>query len=163
VKLGKKTILLMGLPVGLAVVGGLAMMTLGGSKAAAAVPDPKPGQHGFMLALDERVINLKQTGPAAYHYAKVGLTVEVRPESGGYYDFVGKPRAEADKELVAAYAPDVPLLLDALGSVVSARDSGTIGSVEGRAALKADLLAQARQILGQDAVLDIYFTDLVMQ
>ena len=162
-KLGKKTILLMGLPVGLAAVGGLAMMTLGGSSVAAKVPDPKTGQHGFMLALDERVINLKQTGPTAYRYAKVGLTVEIRPETPAYYDLVGKPRADSDKELVAAYAADVPLLLDALGNIVSARDSATIATVEGRAGLKADLLTQAREILGQDAVLDVYFTDLVMQ
>jgi flagellar basal body-associated protein FliL len=82
VKLGKKTILLIGLPVGLAVAGGLAFMTLsggGGSKEPPKTPNPKEGQHGFMLALDERVVNLKPGAAGSYRYAKVGLTVEIRP------------------------------------------------------------------------------------
>ena len=162
-KLGKKTILLVGVPLGLAVAGGLAFVTLGSAKEPVKIPDPRQGQHGFMLALDERVINLKPSQAGGYRYAKVGLTVEIRPDAASYYDLVGKARSDADKEYLAAHAPDVPLLLDALGQTVSADDSATLASPDGRAALKDEILTEARKILGEDAVLDVYFTDLVMQ
>jgi flagellar basal body-associated protein FliL len=57
----------------------------------------------------------------------------------------------------------VPLLLDALGRVVSARDSSQISGPQARVAVKAELLAAFRQILGEREVIDLYFTDLVMQ
>ena len=62
-KLGKKTILIAGIPVGLAVAGGLAFMMLsGGSSAPPEIPDPAAGQHGVMLALEDKVVNLLPAG-----------------------------------------------------------------------------------------------------
>ena len=57
----------------------------------------------------------------------------------------------------------MPLLLDAVGNVVSAEDGTVLATADGRAQLKDDLLKQAKQILGEDKVLDVYLTNLVMQ
>lgn len=163
-KLGKKTILLGGLPIGLAVSGALAFVVLsGGSAPKPEIPDPKVGQHGVMLELEERVVNLMQTGATGYRYAKIGLTVELRPESADFYALVGEPRVVAEKLAVGESEASVPLLLDALGRVVSARDSSQISGPEARIAVKAELLTAFRQILGEREVIDLYFTDLVMQ
>jgi flagellar basal body-associated protein FliL len=164
VKLGKKTILLGGLPIGLAVSGALAFVVLsGGSATKPEIPDPKAGQHGVMLALEERVVNLMQSGTAGYRYAKIGLTVELRPASADFYALVAEPRAAAEKIAIGDSEASVPLLLDALGRVVSARDSSQISGPQARVAVKAELLAAFRQILGEREVIDLYFTDLVMQ
>ena len=163
-KLGKKTILLGGLPIGLAVSGALAFVVLsGGSAPKPEIPDPKVGQHGVMLVLEERVVNLMQTGAAGYRYAKIGLTVELRPASADFYALAGEPRVVAEKLAVGESEASVPLLLDALGRVVSARDSSQISGPEARVAVKAELLTAFRQILGDREVIDLYFTDLVMQ
>ncbi len=161
---GKKAILVLGLPLGLALAGGIAYMTLAGSGESAGppkVPDPKAGQHGIMLALEERVVNLQTGGP--YRYAKVGVTVEIRPEAAAFYELIGELRAAAEKEALATEESSVPLLLDAVGTVVSAKDSRTLVTPEGRKALKEELLHAVREVLGEEEVLDIYFTDLVMQ
>jgi flagellar basal body-associated protein FliL len=159
---GKRAIALVGVPVGLAVAAGLAVTQLAaGGGAPPPVPDPGPGRHGAMLALESRVVNLPTGGP--FRYAKVAVTVELRPESAAFYDLTGEARAAAEKEVVAAAQPLLPLLYDAVGSVVAGSSGAALTTHEGRAALKAELLAAAREILGEEEVLAVYVTDLVMQ
>jgi flagellar basal body-associated protein FliL len=159
---GGKKALLLGIPLGLAVAGGLAFTQLSGASAGPPpVPNPTEGQHGVMLALEDRVVNLRTGG--AYRYAKVAITVELRPELASFYGLVGKPRADAEKEAIAASSSTVPILIDAVGTVVSAGDPASLTTPEGRATLKRDLLAALRAVLGEREVLEIYFTDFVMQ
>lgn len=162
-KLGKKTIVLLGIPLGLGLAGGLAaIVLLGGSGSTPPItPDPSPGQHGLMVPLEEKVVNLMDGGD--YRYAKIGVTVEVRPEKADYYALVGEARAVADKELLKEFEPAMPLMLDALGRVVGSHTSTELGTPEGREALKAELMAEMKHVLGEEEVLDLYFTDMVMQ
>jgi flagellar basal body-associated protein FliL len=162
---GKKTILLIGLPLGLAAAGGLAFFTLfgggGGSPAPVAVPDPQEGQYGAMVPLEERVVNLPTGG--TYRYVKIGLTLELRPESADFYALAGEARSTAETELAAALKPAIPLVEDAVGTVIAGSDGKSLASADGRATLKSQLLAAARKILGASDVLNVYLTDLVMQ
>lgn len=161
---GRRAILVLGLPLGLAAAGGFAFMQMSASpKAPPAIPDPSPGQVGPMLALDDRVINLTTTSAGAFKYAKVGLTVELRPAAASFYELHGTERTKAEKTELDKHTEAVPLLLDALGSVVSAHDSSTLTTPDGRSKLKSELLVAMRKVLGEDEVLDIYFTDFVMQ
>ena len=63
-KLGKKTIVLLGLPLGLGVAAGVVVLFVlkPFSTTATTVPDPAPGQHGVMLPLDTKVVNLSPGG-----------------------------------------------------------------------------------------------------
>ncbi len=159
---GKRSLVLLGLVVGLAASGGLIYLRATGADGAPApVPDPGVGQHGPMIALEERVVNLQAGG--AFRYAKIGVTVEVRPEAAAFYELSGEERAAADKLALTHYEPMVPLLLDALGTTVSAMTSSELVTVEGRARLKLELVAEMREVLGEREVLNVYFTDLVMQ
>jgi flagellar basal body-associated protein FliL len=156
---GRKAIILIGLPLGLAAAGAIVFTQM--SAKTPPVPDPKDGQHGPMLALDERVINLQNGG--SYHYAKVGITVELRPPTADFYALDGASRATAEKTILTGEQGAVPLLLDAIGTVVSSKTSEDLIAANGRGALKAQILESMRTVLGSRAVLDVYFTDLVMQ
>jgi len=46
---------------------------------------------------------------------------------------------------------------------VSSHDSASLTSPDGRAKLKVELLAAMRKVLGDREVIDVYFTDFVMQ
>jgi flagellar basal body-associated protein FliL len=163
-KLGKKTILIAGIPVGLAVAGGLAFVMLsGGSAKPPEIPDPAAGQHGVMLALEDKVVNLLPATPTSYRYAKIGVTVEIRPDKADFYALTAEARKTAEELAVKGYDEDVPLLLDALGRVVSARTSDQISTPDTRTELKGELIAAFKGVLGDREVLDIYFTELVMQ
>jgi flagellar protein FliL len=163
-KLGKKTILIAGLPVGLAAAGAIAFVTLSAPAGPPPeTPDPGEGEHGVMLVLEDKVVNLLPGSASSYHYAKIGVTVEIRPEKADFYALAGEVRKEAEEEAALEHAGDVPLLLDALGRVVSAKTSEEIASPESRQELKHELHEEFGHILGEHHVLDVYFTELVMQ
>ncbi len=161
---GRRAILALGVPLGLAAAGALVFTQVaGGSKAPPAIPNPAPGQLGPMLALDDQVINLAGTTPDSYKYAKVGVTIELRPTTASFYNMHGADRTKEETAELAAYTDDLPLLQDAVGSVVSAHDSSTLTTPDGRAQLKSQLLAAVKTVLGQDIVVAVFFTDFVMQ
>ena len=161
---GRRAILVIGVPLGLAAAGGFAFMMMSGGKPVPPVPDPGAGQHGPMMALESRVVNLTTgTTTGLYKYAKVAVTVELRPSVASFYDLSSDARAKQEKTETDKVAEDVPLLLDALGTVVSSHDSASLTTPDGRGQLKSELLAAMRKVLGEREVIDIYFTDLVMQ
>ncbi len=161
---GRRAILALGLPLGLAAAGALVFTQMSaGSKVPAKVPTPGTGQAGLMLALDNRVINLAGTAAGSYKYAKLGVTIELRPSASSFYDLHGAERTKEEKTELDKHLEDTPRLLDALGSVVVAHDSSALTSAAGRAKLKEELLGAFRKILTEDEVLNIYFTDFVMQ
>jgi flagellar basal body-associated protein FliL len=160
---GKRAILILGIPLGLAAAGGFVFMQMSAAKTPTSVSDPATGQHGPMLALADTVINLSVDAAGGYKYAKIGVTIEVRPDAASFYTLAADARAKEETKQLAKYTEDLPLLQDAVGSVVSSHDSSTLTTPAGRTQLKSELLAAVRKILGQDDVLNIYFTNLVMQ
>jgi flagellar basal body-associated protein FliL len=183
VKLGKKTIVLMGLPLGLGVAAGVVFLVLlKPASAAPGVPDPAPGEHGVMVPLDTKVVNLAPGGD--YKYAKVGVTLELRPDDPGFYALKSDARTTAEGLVVKDYADILPLLDDAVGKVVGSKTSTDLLTQGGRDALKTELIDAVRKVLDGGAaaapaasgvvgaspappvastVLELYFTDLVMQ
>lgn len=160
---GRRAIIVLGVPLGLAAAGAFVFMSMSAAKAAPTVPDPGQGQFGPMLALDDKVINLSLTTPGGYKYAKVGVTIELRPTSASFYSLHGTDRTKEETTELAAYTDAVPLLDDAVGTTVSSLGSDTLTTADGRAALKAEILAAAKKILGDGNVIDVFFTDFVMQ
>ena len=161
-KLGKKTIALLGVPLGLGVAAGLVyFFVLAGPSVPPEIPDPVEGQHGPMIALEERVVNLLKGGD--YRYVKVGVTVELRPETAAFYELKGEARVAVEHEVELEYEAALPLMLDAVGRTVGAKTSTELGTPEGRAALKEEIHHAMAEILGEHEVLNVYFTDLVMQ
>lgn len=160
---GRRAILVLGIPLGLAAAGALVFTQMSATKAAPTIPDPVAGQLGPMLALEDKVINLSQTTPGGYKYAKIGVTIELRPSTASFYDLHGAERTKQETTELATYTDALPLLQDAVGSVVSAHDSSTLTTPDGRAKLKAELLAAVKKVLGENVVIDVFFTDFVMQ
>jgi hypothetical protein len=161
---GRRAILVLGVPLGLAAAGALAFTMMSASPPVPPVPNPSVGEHGPMLALESRVINLAAgTTTGSFKYAKVAVTVELRPSEASFYGLAPDARAKQEKLETDKVAEDVPQLLDALGTVVSSHDSSSLTGSDGRAALKTELLAAMRKVLGDEGVIDVYFTDFVMQ
>jgi flagellar basal body-associated protein FliL len=176
VKIGKKAIVLMGLPLGIGIAAAVVVLVVlkpFGNSAPPGVPDPTADQHGIMLPLDTKVVNLTAGGD--YKYAKVGVTLELRPETADFYALKAEARTTAEALVVKDYADILPVLDDAVATVVAAKSSTDLNTADGRAALKQELLDAVRAVLDGEAggtagaspapsqVLDLYFTDLVMQ
>jgi flagellar basal body-associated protein FliL len=161
---GKRAILVLGMPLGLAAAGAFVFMQMSAAPTEPPkVPDPATGQVGPILVLDDKVINLTTTSAASYKYAKIGVSIEIRPEAASFYDLHGEARTTEEKTELDKYTEELPKLLDALGSVVSAHDSTSLNSVDGRAKLKEELTERFQKILGAENVIDVFFTNFVMQ
>jgi flagellar FliL protein len=161
-KAGKKILLLGGVVVGLGVAAGLAyVFVLSGPSVPPEIPDPAEGQYGVMLALEERVVNLVDGGD--YRYVKVGVTIEIRPDTAAFYTAKGEARKVLEEEALKEYEVAVPLFLDAVGRVVGAKSSDDLATPQGRESLKTELHEAVARVIGEREVLDVYFTDLVMQ
>jgi len=160
---GKKLILGLGMPVGFALAGALVYMQVAGGAAAAPVKiaDPSPGQSGPMLALESRVVNLAPGG--TYKYVKLGVSIEVRPKAASFYALAAADRTAEETLETGALSAQLPFLYDRLGQAVSAKTSDELGTTDGRAALKTELVAAFKEILGEEDVLGVFFTDFVMQ
>ncbi len=160
---GKRAILVLGIPLGLAAAGAFVFMQMSaGPSEPVKVPDPKAGQVGPILALDDKVINLTAT-TAGYKYAKIGVSIELRPEAASFYDLHGEARTTQEKTELEKYGDETPKLLDALGSVVAAHDSASLNNADGRSTLKTELTERFQKILGAENVIDVFFTNFVMQ
>ena len=161
---GKRAILALGVPLGLAAGGALVFSMMSAPKVAPpAIPDPVQGQLGPMLALENKVINLSTATAGGFKYAKIGISIEMRPAAASFYDLHGTERTKAETTELAPFTDAVPLLVDAVGTVVSAHDSNALTTADGRAKLKSELLAEFQKVLGDTNVLDVFFTDFVMQ
>ena len=161
---GRRAILALGIPLGLAAAGAFAFTTMSaGAKVVPPIPDPSPGQIGPMLVLDDKVINLTTATAGGYKYAKIGVTIEIRPSAASFYDLHGADRTKQETTELAKYTDQVPLLIDGVGMTVSSHDSATLTTSDGRAKLKDELLVAAKKVLGDNVVIAVFFTNFVMQ
>jgi hypothetical protein len=108
-------------------------------------------------------VNLSTGTTFTYKYAKITVSIELRPKAASFYDLHGEARTKQEVIELAEYEEAVPRCLDALGSIVSAHTPDSLASADGRAKLKSELLAGMRGVLGEEEVIDIYLTDFVMQ
>jgi flagellar basal body-associated protein FliL len=146
-----------------------------------------------MIPLDTKVVNMAPGGD--YKYAKIGVTIELRPDAQAFYAMKPAEKEPLAVQKVKDMAELLPVLDDAVATVVASKTSTELLSETGRAQLKEELLAAVRAVLdGEGAsasaapaesaapeasaaapaesaaltavgskVLDLYFTDLVMQ
>ena len=106
----------------------------------------KTGKASILCPLKSFVVNLLDKRGVGKRYLKVTLEVEV-----------GK---ELDKQLIDTHDPQ---LRDSILLLLSSQTLEEINTMEGKLALKQELLTRMKQILGEGVVQRIYFTEFVVQ
>jgi flagellar FliL protein len=106
----------------------------------------KTGRVSIICPLKSFVVNLLDKSGVGKRYLKVTLEVEV-----------GK---EEDKQLIDTHNPQ---LRDSILLLLSSQTLDEINTMEGKLALKQELLSRMKQILGEGVVSRIYFTEFVVQ
>jgi flagellar FliL protein len=130
----KRIVLVAVVLVVLLAAGGWFFLLRDGGSGAEAEPAPTPGE---VLALDSISVNL-----AGGHYLKLGLALQM---------------VEG-----AAHAPDGSRALDIAIDLFSGRDMVDLASTEQRQEVKAELVKRIAEAY-HDEVMDVYFTEFVMQ
>jgi len=106
-------------------------------------PGTLPGD-GFTVTLPTFVVNLAD--PLGRRYLKLGIDVEVVTE-----------------EAVAELSKKEPMVKDTLILLLSSKTYQELSSMESKILLKKEIVDRLNQILGGSKVLQVYFTDMVIQ
>jgi len=109
-----------------------------------ATKETKQVEIGAMFALEPFVVNLSD--PAGARFLKVSLHLEL---SGPAVAEMAKART--------------PQIRDAVITLLTSKTSGELIHPEGKLQLKDEINIRINQVLGENAVRDVYLTDFVMQ
>ncbi len=115
---------------------------------------------GPTLLLKERVINLAD--PGAQRYLKIAASLEFRPNA----EFAKADEASQEKlvkEFRKSMASKSPIIEDAIISICSSKKSTELMTIEGKEKLKAELIERIKKLVKEPEMVNIYFTDFVMQ
>ncbi len=102
------------------------------------------GQQPQMFSMPPFVVNLAD--PLGRRYLKMSLDIEV------------KNQAALEKTEKA-----LPRIKDSLLLLLSSKSYGDLSSMENKIALKTEILSRLGQILGSGKVVNVYFTEFIVQ
>ncbi len=104
--------------------------------------DNKKEKPTVLIPLEPFVLNLSEHG----RYLKLTIQLEL-----------------SDITLQEAVKSKIPLIRDAVITLVSSKSAESLASPEGKFQLKDELLLRANQAMERDVFKNLYFTDFVMQ
>ncbi|NJN92611.1 MAG: hypothetical protein HC875_00285 [Anaerolineales bacterium] len=133
------------------------------------MPAIQPGQ-GIMYELESKVVNLAE--PGGLRYLQAGVVLEFHPSVKDYYEAKITEEAasghSAEGEAVAdpfheAIDAMRPVIDDIATTVLSSKTFNDVATIEGKQILKQELMTNINTALGYQGVINIYFTEFVVQ
>lgn len=123
----------------------------------------QPGQalKGIIYDLDTKVVNLAE--PGGLRYLQTTIVLEFWPSIPNYFDMLPEERVLAESSFKAKIDDLRPKIDDVLMTVLSSKSYDEISSVEGKQTLKDELIEAINKIFGYDAVMNVYFTQFLVQ
>jgi flagellar FliL protein len=117
--------------------------------------------HGMLYPTRERIVNLADTG--ILRYLKVTLVLEVFDPENPKGEAKGGEEKKGKEELPKDLRPKLPVMEDRITAILSARTATELMSADGKQRLKDDLRDGLNQVLQEDRILAVYFTDFIIQ
>lgn len=125
-------------------------------------PTPVKEQHpqpGMMYPFKERIVNL--TDPGGIHFLKIELALEYDlPDLKGAKAEAYKKRQE---EFIKEMASRKPILDDVITTILAGKTWSSLLSAEGKENLREELKATLAEASGEHKLLNVYFTQFVIQ
>ncbi|MGI5835592.1 MAG: flagellar basal body-associated FliL family protein [Chloroflexota bacterium] len=127
---------------------------VGQSKQAITAPGP-------MYTWKERVVNLADSG--SRRYLKAAISIEFIDTELEMQRASAEERQQKQEEFNKQLAHQEPLIDDAIIALLSSKTTSDIASPEGKAVLKQEIRESLNNILGGERVVNVYFTQFVIQ
>ena len=102
-------------------------------------------REGVIVGLNEVVVTLRDNGPTT-SYLRINIDLEV-----------------ADQKVADQVATRLPHLRDIVILALSNKFSSDLRSMDGKSALKAELQRKLGEVLPEDGLWNLYFSDMVVQ
>ncbi|MCB0210192.1 MAG: flagellar basal body-associated FliL family protein [Anaerolineae bacterium] len=115
---------------------------------------------GIMYALDPKVVNLAE--PGGLRYLKATITLELWPLED-FSNIEEEERTQAEEKFLETIDARRPKIDDIATSLLSSKAFTDIATIEGKEQLKQELSTAINDSLGYQGVVNVYFTDFVIQ
>jgi flagellar protein FliL len=127
------------------------------------VPQPSsPEVEGIIYELGDKIVNLAE--PGGYRYLKVAMALEFLPSDSNYFALKGEALKQAQEKYMAKLTARRSVIDDSVTLTLSSKTFDQVFSLEGKEALKEELIRQINTKLGKDGqVGKIYFTQFIIQ
>lgn len=116
---------------------------------------------GVTYSVGERVVNLAD--PGGFRYLKTEIVLEIVVEGIDPTDLRGESLVAARDELSLEMEPLEPQIHDVITLLLSSKSVEDVSTPEGKSTLKAELLEALGEVIGEERLLDLYFTQFVIQ
>ena len=116
---------------------------------------------GVMYELDKKVVNLAE--PGGLRYLQASIVLELWPLIENYYQLSDDERVLAEEEFQQTIDTQRPVIDDIVTTILSSKTFNEITTIEGKQALKEELMGRINEALGYQGVINVYFTDFVIQ
>jgi flagellar FliL protein len=121
----------------------------------------EPPPTGILYIPKERIVNLADTG--SLRYVKIVVAMEIHDPGLKGKTPKGEEYKKYQEELGKELKPFAPLLDDQITSVVSTKTVSQLVTAEGKQRLKEELLDRFNHVLHEHKVLNVYFSEFVIQ
>lgn len=116
---------------------------------------------GVMYQLDTTVVNLAE--PGGLRYLQVAIVLEFWPLIENYYDLEAEAKALAEDEFKASIDEWRPVIDDLVMTTLSSKTYNDIATIDGKEALKSELMVAINEMMGYEGVINVYFTNFLIQ
>ena len=121
---------------------------------------PIPGE-GVMFDVGTKVINLAD--PGGRRYLKVGIVLEFAPHDTAWYTMATEQRAELQALFESEMATKQGVIEDLVKSIISSKSFEQVYTLEGKEALRQEIINRINQMLPAQLVMYVYFHEYVVQ
>ncbi len=126
------------------------------------VPPAQPvSGEGILFDLGTMVINLAD--PGGRRYLKVGIVLEFAPHDTAWYTMATEQRAELQALFETEMGTKQPAIEKLVISIISSKSFKQVYSLEGKEAVRQELVNGLNQMLPTQLVMYVYFNEFVVQ
>ena len=122
---------------------------------------PPEQMEGILYRTNERVVNLADLG--GYRYLRISTVLEFAPPDAEFYTLKGEKRIVAEEAFLEEIHTRSAKIEDILTMLLTSKTFAEVFTTEGKETMKEEILQQINETLTGFWVVDIYFTDFVIQ
>ncbi|MBI9047884.1 MAG: flagellar basal body-associated FliL family protein [Anaerolineaceae bacterium] len=120
----------------------------------------EPGE-GIFIDTGTKIVNLADEG--GRKFIRVNVVVEFAPDNLEYMSLAEEAKAEYLNEFNTEITNRLPVINDIIITQISTKDFQSIYTAEGKEILRAEMIAILDEKLAEFTILNVYFTEFVMQ
>ena len=125
-----------------------------------AVQVPEPG-HGIMFDTGTKIINLAE--PTGRRYIRVNIVLEFMPSNPDYQSLEHEEQNHYLDEFNQEISEKLPIINDSLISKLSSKTFEDVYTAEGKEIIREELVTLLNSRLPDHLILNVYFTEFVVQ